>query len=296
MKKIIAVLLLICLCVSLVGCKVLDYKEATERYAAGDYAGALEIYRQLGDYADSAAMAQICWQKADYVAAEALYVAGDYAQALPLYEGLVMYADSPVKAIYCRYEIGKSYLEEKNYAEAISWLSALGNYENSGDLVHQARWQWLHQSRQTIVLKDEESAFQAISLEPMQDGGMRIFLENEGLLLGLPYETEFTMVLMRGNPKAAYSVSYCSNGDTVVAEYVGGVAELAALGAGSSLPVSSFRQSITHPDGTQTVSSAMADALMIRPVLTESWQLVMDNLPLLLEKSGADISMKDLGL
>ena len=295
MKRFLALALLVCVCVSMAGCKVLDYKKAADFYEEGQYAQALEIYRALGDYADSAAMANICWQKADYEAAEGYFAAGAYDQALPLYEGLGMYSDSPIKAIRCRYEIGVAYLAAGEYALAIQWLEPLGGYEDCSDRINQARWLWVSQSRHTVVLKDDAESFRALSLEPQADGSLRILLENDSMLLGIPYETEFVMVIARNNPKTAYSVRYYSHGDTILEENAAGIAELPALGAGSALVPTSVSRIITHPDGTQTVSRTMGDTVMIRVVMAEVLPQVLEDLPVLLEKSGADITMKDLG-
>ena len=66
MKRILSALIVLALAVSMAGCSVQDYQTAGTLYKEGKYAQALEIYEALGDYADSAKMAEICRQKANY--------------------------------------------------------------------------------------------------------------------------------------------------------------------------------------------------------------------------------------
>lgn len=297
MKRLIALVTVLVLCCSLTGCKLMDYRQARELYDAGEFAQALEIYRTLGDYADSAAMADICWQKADYETAEALFAAGDYAAALPLYTGLTMYMDSPMKVISCQYALGMECLENRDYAGAIEWLLPLGSYSNSADQVHLARWEWLTQARCTRVFADEPGNFRAISLEKTGDEGLLITLENRALLLGLPYSVCFRLTLHRNDPIATYTVDYRSDsGGTVIEEVAAGTVELSAFRSGGVLPVETFTQTVTNEAGEQTVSNAGADAIMIRSVIADSVAQILEQLPALVEKTGADITLADIGL
>ena len=143
MKRMIAALIVVCLCATMTGCSAIDYLKASQLYKEEAYAQALPLYESLGDFADSAKMAEICSQKADYNAAEALLAIQDYEAALPLYEGLGMYIDSPLKAITCRYDNGLRYLSQADYKNAITWLEPLGNYEDCADRTSQARWLWV---------------------------------------------------------------------------------------------------------------------------------------------------------
>ena len=296
MKRIFAALTLLALCVSLAGCSAVDYLKASRFYKEEAYAQALPLYESLGDFADSAKMAEICAQKADYTAAEALLAAKDYEAALPLYEGLGMYADSPLKAITCRYENGLRYLENGDYEEAIQWLEPLGNYENSADSTSLARWLWLRGQRHTLVLRDEEGEFQAISLDPYQaDGTIQILLERKGHLLGLPYDTEFTLTLDWNAKEAAYTVSCRSESDVVIEETAEGQVELSHIISGKLLQMSSFSQTITDSEGNAVTSGEAADAIIVHAVLAENTQLVAEHLPKLLENTGVQITMEDLG-
>ena len=216
MRRFLAALVLVALCVSMTGCSGVDYLKASRLYKEGAYAQALPLYEGLGEFADSAKMAEICAQKADYTAAESYFAEKAYEQALPLYEGLGMYADSPLKAITCRYENGLRYLENGDYENAIVWLEPLGNYENSSDRTNLARWLWLSQQRHSYIIQAVTGETRVISLEPVEDGALKLVLEREGHLLGLPYDTLFEMTFTRGGKEAAYQLTCRSESDMVI--------------------------------------------------------------------------------
>lgn len=293
MKRILSALIVLALAVSMAGCSVQDYQTAGTLYKEGKYAQALEIYEALGDYADSAKMAEICRQKANYEKAGQLLAAGEYEQAAQMFDELGLYSDSPLMAAESRYIGGKASLEAEDYERAIALLTTLGGYKDSMDLVNLARWRWLGRSRYTKVLQDDETGFAALSLEPKGDETFRILLEKRGQILNLPYETEFTMTLMRTRPDAAYMITYSSKNVSTIKEVASGIVTLRAFSDG--LPVTAFNQTVTDADGNVTKSDQTADALMMKSVMAEVIADVTENLPLLLEKSGTDITLADLG-
>ena len=295
MKRILAVLTLLALCVSLAGCSAVDYLKASRLYEDQEYAQALVLYENLGDFADSAKMAEICAQKADYTAAEALLTAKDYEAALPLYEGLGMYADSPLKAITCRYENGLRFLDQGEYEKAIAWLEPLGGYENSADRTNLARWQWLSRQKHTYIIQAIAGDSRVMTLEPAEDGTLHLVLERNGHLLGLPYDTVFELILTRNAKEATYTVSCRSESDMVIEESAEGQVELSRITAGKALQVSSFFQAVTDSEGNQTTSNDVTEAIIVRAVLTESAQQVAQYLPILLENTGVDITADQLG-
>ena len=295
MKRVLAALVVLALCVSMAGCSGLDYLKASRLYKEGEYAQALPLYEGLGDFADSGKMAEICAQKADYVAAESYLAEKAYEQALPLYEGLGMYADSPLKAINCRYENGLRYLENGDYENAILWLEPLGNYESSSDRTNLARWLWVSQRRHSYIIQAVTGDARVISLEPMEDGTLKLVLEREGHLLGLPYDTLFEMTITRGLKEATYQVSCRSESDMMIEETASGTVELSRIAAGKALQVSSFYQTVVDKEGNQTTSNDVTEAIIVRAVLAESADQINQHLPKLLENSGVNITMKDLG-
>jgi len=293
MKRITALILVLTIAASLAGCTLQDYRTAGTLYKEGKYAEALQIYTALGDYADSAKMAEICLQKANYEKAAALLAAGEYEQAAELYDGLGMYMDSPLLAAESRYNGGITCLEAGDYARAIALLTQLGGYKDSADLVNLARWRWLGQQRYTIILEAEGADYAAVSLEPVEDQVMRIVLKKRSQILNLPYEMDFVMTLVRTQPDAAYSLTYTSTNVKTITETAEGNVTLRAFSEG--FPVTTFSQTVTDAEGNVTESDQTKDALMMRSVMAEAQAIVTENLPLLMEKSGADITAEDLG-
>lgn len=293
MKRILSVLIVLVLAVSMVGCSLQDYQTAGTLYKEGKYAQALEMYEALGDYADSAKMAEICRQKANYEKAGQLLAAGEYEQAAQMYDELGMYSDSPLMAAESRYIGGKASLEAEDYERAIALLTILGGYKDSMDLVNLARWRWVGRQRYTNVLAAEDTSYATVSLEPVENETLRIVVKKRDQILSLPYEMEFIMTLVRTQPDAEYSINYTSSNVKTITETATGSVTLRAFSDG--LPVTAFSQTITDADGNVTQSDQTADALMMKAVMAEVIADVTENLPLLLEKSGADITLADLG-
>jgi tetratricopeptide (TPR) repeat protein len=295
MKRVLAIVLVLAMWVSMSGCSALDYMKASRLYKNGEYEQAWELYAGLDAFADSAKMADICRQKADYEAAEAFLAEGAYEQALPLYEGLGMYADSPLKAITCRYENGLRYLEQGDYKNAIFWLEPLGNYENSTDRAGFARWQWLREETRTHIIRAVTGDSLIMTLEPAEEDTIRLVLDREGHLLGLPYDTRFEMTLVRGEQTAAYQVSCRSESGMIIEEWAEGQVELKALAVGNPLQVSAFSQTVVSAEGEQTESDQLSDGIIVRTVLAESVQQINEYLPILLENTGMNITAAHLG-
>lgn len=293
MKRTVSVLLVLAMAVCLAGCTLRDYQTAGSLYKEGKYAQALEMYEALGDYADSVKMADICRQKANYEKAGHLLAAGEYEQAAQLYDELGLYSDSPLKAAETRYTGGKASLEAGDYARAIALLTPLGGYLDSADLANLARWRWLSEGRYTKILEAEGNRYAAVSLESAGEETLRILLKKKGQILSLPYEMDFVMTWTRNSPEAEYTLDYTSANINTIQESATGVVVLRAFSEG--LPVTTFSQTITDAAGEVTTSDQTADALMMKAVMAEAVADVTENLPLLLEKSGADVTLADIG-
>ena len=293
MKRLFVAVLLLCLLVSMTGCTFMDYQKANKLYKKGAYDQAETLYQFLGDFADSKEMAVISGKKADYAEAEALYAAGDYVQALALYTGLEMYSDSPLKAVMCQYEAGKTCIAAGNYEEAVTWLEPLGNYEDSAEQLNFARWCWLGQQRHTKVIDAGSNRNRTISVEMPEKETLVLQLSDTGLLLGLPYKTEFEMTLVRGVVGAEYMLTYNSTNVKTITEYSTGTVELHRFAEG--LPVTEFTQTITDVDGMTAESTNVADAIMMKAVAADTVAVIAEYLPQLLEASGVNISMTDFG-
>lgn len=296
MKKFLILLLTAALLMSLAGCNVLDYKKAMDHYKAGEYAQALELYRALGDYADSVAMAEICWQKADYQAAAEAVAAREYDRAISLYQGLGMYQDSPVKAIETQYQAGVVCVEAGEYAQGIAYFEELGSYRDCPEQIQQAKWRWLQEAvglhRGQIRVK---TATGMVRLQAETSGGFTIIYHNSGQILGMPYESNLTMPLNYGLRIVDYTADYLSTSTTTIEEKAAGTLDVGVFTGTEPLPVQTFSQTTTHPDGSVLYSTDPGDSLMMQMVLTEAAQALAQGLPQILEKSQVPITLKDLG-
>ena len=93
-KNLALVLLIAALLRTVTGCSASDYKTATQLMKSGDAAAASEMFKALGDYKDSAALAVAC----DYAVAKNTYDAGEYEKAAELFTALGDYEDSAALA------------------------------------------------------------------------------------------------------------------------------------------------------------------------------------------------------
>lgn len=89
MKKLLAIVLVLCLGVGLCACDKQDYAKAQAAYEAGKYEEAQALFAALGDYEDSAEMAK----KSSYMQGRQLMEQGQYAQAITIFEALGEYED-----------------------------------------------------------------------------------------------------------------------------------------------------------------------------------------------------------
>ena len=90
LKKTLSMLLIAAFMLSAAGCSMIDYKKAEKLKNDGDYAAAQEMYIALGDYKDSAELADEC----GYQLAKTAYDSEDYETAAGLFDKLGTYKNS----------------------------------------------------------------------------------------------------------------------------------------------------------------------------------------------------------
>lgn len=298
MKRIIGIIITVCLCLSFTGCKALDYNKANNYYKDGQYAEALEIFTSLGDYADSQAMAHLSWQKADYEAAGEAYAAGDYRQAMELYYGLQMYMDSPVKAVESQYALGLDLIEQGQYSEAIALLEELGVYSDSPYHVRRATSLQLQEALTQLgsaSLKLDAAGDKTLSLVCTGDDTMVLTYTNQSLLLGLPNESSFALTFSPIAQTASYEASYLSAAARTILEESAGTVDLAAFGVNQGLSTESFTQTVTDPDGVVTVSNDTAEAIILQSLLSEATAVIAENFAAIMELTDTGLNPQDLG-
>ncbi len=298
MKRIFAFFLVLCLGLSLAGCKPLDYTKASKYYKNGLFAQAAELFASLEGYADSAAMAQISRQKADYEAAANHTAAGEYRQAMELYYGLELYMDSPIRAIESQYALGLSLIEEGQYEEAIRLLQGLGTYLDSTQQVRRAIMLWLRETLTAtggVTMPLDEDGQERLLLAT--DGGEKVFLiyTRQSLLLGLPNESRFALTLHPLTQTATYEASNLSTATDTIQETASGTVDPVVFNAAQGLGTLSFTQTVTAPDGTATVSNDTGDAIILHALLAEASGIIAENFAAILALTGTTVTPQDLG-
>ena len=123
MKKAVALISAIVLCLSLCACgKADDYEIAVTLMDAGNYEEAIVAFTELGDYEDSAQKLEECENILAYNEADALFEAEAYEDALAIFTTLGDYKDSTSKKLECENAIA--------YNEAVSLIGS-GKYEEA---------------------------------------------------------------------------------------------------------------------------------------------------------------------
>ncbi len=135
MKKLSVLLLVCAILLCLTGCKSSDYQSATAAMSSGNYASALTILESLGDYKDSAALAQEC----RYSLAVEDFKDGSYETAKSAFAALSGYKDSNDYVLRCDYSRGLDAYAAGEYEQALSILSMLDGYSDSEHYITEAK-------------------------------------------------------------------------------------------------------------------------------------------------------------
>ena len=136
-KRILAIMLCVCILVMACGCDSIDYKKATKLYNNGEWDEAIEIFESLGSYEDSEDMINAC----NYEKATELYENKEYDEAIEIFESLGSYEDSEDMVNACNYEKATGLYENKDYDGAIEIFESLGSYEGSEEMVNACNYE-----------------------------------------------------------------------------------------------------------------------------------------------------------
>ena len=117
------------------------YKKANELLANGQYATALEIFEELGDYQDAPALLL----ESRYVQANTLLSYREYQSALLEFTALGDYRDSLQKIEECYFGLGKDAFDQANYEEAVSCFLQAGESADVRAELDKAYYEWGHQ-------------------------------------------------------------------------------------------------------------------------------------------------------
>ena len=116
-----------------------DYDRAMDLYKSGNYAEAADLFEQVGDYKDSAEMANTC----RYQQAVAAFNQENYTEAMRLFQGLGSYKDSADWVEKCEqridYDRAVTLYNQGDYEAAAEIFEGLGDYKDSADRAEQCR-------------------------------------------------------------------------------------------------------------------------------------------------------------
>lgn len=179
------------------------YQEALALEKAGNYELAIEAYKKLNDYMDSAERIAICEaalaeaakvaaevaREAAYQNALALESASDYDKAIELYKEFDDYKDTPERIRICTYQKATTLLAAERYFEAYGLFISLGEYKDSTERAFEIRSFLPAVSAQYTLYVDKE-AWTTYSIDFEYDaGGNRVFQKNNNK--SNPVETSY---------------------------------------------------------------------------------------------------------
>lgn len=198
MKKLIALVLVMCICVSLVGCKSSDYKMGMDMFSQKQYAAALMIFETLGDYKNSAQMIQEC----KYSVALELFNDGNYVDALTAFEELGTYQNSAAgnksseeMAKECNYNLGCMLFTSRDFETALIKFQELGEYRDSMEMVALCERN-LEPVNALLDYIDENSAY----ISTIEEDGLEIRVENEATTAFINNDGNLEFVCVIGSP------------------------------------------------------------------------------------------------
>ena len=113
------------------------YNQGADMIERGDYQGAYETFKELGNYEDSFTLAMYAQRGMGYTAAKELMERGDYDKAAETFDGLAGFKDSRELAAECRneqaYQKAVALFDAEDYAAAEEAFRELGDYSGAKD-------------------------------------------------------------------------------------------------------------------------------------------------------------------
>lgn len=136
--------------------ELLPYYAAHAAFAQGDYTAAAKQFADLGDKWED------CADYAAYSQAQVDLADKEYGAAYTAFLGLGDFLDSADMLPECRYRMAADLLAEKDYAGALERFSALGGYKDSADQGKECSYQLALQTLDAGAYGDAYTAFAAL--------------------------------------------------------------------------------------------------------------------------------------
>lgn len=311
MKKAIVICLCVALCFSLLACESSDYANAIELYNNGEFATALALFEELDDYEDSSLYAKKC----KLGQAQDAIKKAEYESALTILQELGDFENSGELVKECNYGIATILLEEKAYVEAIEILSELDGYKDCAQLISVAKWNALYDyienedgaitytpmEKDTLLLEHS-----TLGLTTNDDDNIYLLAVDEYNTFGLVTYVTYLLVLRPNSDEADFLVEIDGEGVNTVKEKYSGTIKLSSFSPAMSIREGKFEQHVTKPNGDTEHSfdnDAATQHIFVEGLVGEdgstlivgTQERICNNLPLLLEKTGLNITVSDLG-
>lgn len=302
LKAITVLVLIFTLAFSLTGCEALDYREAIDRYNAGDFDAAIDMFYELGDYEDSAAL----FTRSHYMAAISRMEQGNFGEALPRFIKLGDYEDSADRAIECTYQLGVIAFDAGDLATAESHFQENPTYRQAQEYLRKINWQRFYDA---LSQKGEESGG-SFTIQREQDGrsitvtadqasGSILFSVSISWEDGGKFHDDLTITFARDDLEATFvgNSSFAMDflGNTIGSQQKSsGVLDISTLTADTQLVVSAFEKTMTDNQGKTANSTDPADSLM-QEDMQKNFCILMTTVPQMLADEGMPHTLAEIG-
>lgn len=145
----------LCMALLLTGCDSLKYKKGVDAQEAGNYANAVEIFSELGEYKDSKNRISQC----NYIIAQQEMEQGNYAEAIALFEVLGDYEDSVSLEKQCALDYGKALFGASDFAKAREQFNKAEKTDEVERYLRTSAWEMLrtYVENSGPITKEDES-------------------------------------------------------------------------------------------------------------------------------------------
>lgn len=305
MKKLLTLLLACVLTLCLTGCDKLDYHKAVDLYNKGKFDDAAEIFSELGDYEDSAALSTL----SHYWAAITLAEEGNYEEALPRFLKLGDYEDSAQRVTECTYQIAVSEFEAGNYTDAQIHFAEVADYKQASEYLRRINWQKLYDAIAAvgfnnisgyIIEKEQDGKHFSISavhhdhttqelVLQISEGGNGDFFIYDDLLITLTCDS--TMATFEAG--SGFGMDFVD--DRIGSTQLGiGRLDITTCTPETTLVLESFTKHVEDNQGNITDSTDPADSLMDED-MAENLADLLSVIPQMLLDAGIELTLQDIG-
>lgn len=300
-QSLTALVLIFSLCLCLTGCDTLDYRKAIKLYNEGQYDAAATLFSELDGYKDSGKLQTL----SRYWEAITFMEDGEYSSALPRFLKLGDYEDSADRVMECKYQLAIAAFEAEDYATAEAAFLEQPQYRQAPEYLRQITWQKFFDAvtgagvetddGASLLREHEDKSFCITATETNQ----LILSVSASTDVGYRFYEDLTLTLDRDCLDASFTAT-----DSFDMEYLGnrigsvqtasGTVDVTTCTIGTQLAIQEYQMSVTDNQGVTSTSEDPADCLMT-DAMTENLSALLVQIPLLLEESGIELPLTDIG-